>query len=197
MFERVDGYTVLVGENRGHNRALVIILSIVLNTLHNMAIDMILYYTHTTEAKVIMESLETPSIGESLRRIFFTIRNYKLQIINYKGCVAVKTLLKGKCIDFSSRVQKKDNLISVRMAYLSLPYDKPNLPNRQLYAHVAIATRAVMTYERLSFSTEKVNHCRSWSFSIVLLYSRCERSAVFNAVSAVNYLSPFSCISLG
>ena len=108
-----------------------------------------------------------------------------------------KSILKGKCIGFSSRVQKKDNLISVRMAYLSLPYDKPNLPNRQLYAHVAIATSGVMTYERLSSSTEKVDHCRNWSFSIVLLYSRCERSAVFNAVSAVNYLSPFSCISLG
>ena len=77
---------------------------------------------------------------------------------------AITQELKGKCIDFSSRVQKKDNLISVRMAYLSLPYDKPNLPNRQLYAHVAIATRAVMTYERLSSSTEKVDHCRNWSF---------------------------------
>ena len=75
--------------------------------------------------------------------------------------------LKGKCIDFSSRVQKKDNLISVRMAYLSLPYDKPNLPNRQLYAHIAIATSGVMTYERLSSSTEKVDHCINWSFSIV------------------------------
>ena len=63
-----------------------------------------------------------------------------------------------------SRVQKKDNLISVRMAYLSLPYDKPNLPNRQLYAHVAIATSAVMTYERLSFSTEKVDHCTNYYF---------------------------------
>ena len=105
--------------------------------------------------------------------------------------------LKGKCIDFSSRVQKKDNLISVRMAYLSLPYDKPNLPNRQLYTHVAIATSAVMTYERLSSITEKVDHCRNWAFSIVLLYSRCESSAVFNAVSAVNCLSTFSCISLG
>ena len=105
--------------------------------------------------------------------------------------------LKGKCIDFSSRVQKKDNLISVRMAYLSLPYDKPNLPYRQLYTHVAIATSTVMTYERLSSSTETVDHCRNWSFSIVLLYSRCERSAVFNAVSAVNCLSAFSYISLG
>ena len=65
--------------------------------------------------------------------------------------------LKGKCIDFSSRVQKKDNLISVRMAYLSLLYDKPNLPNRQLYTHVAMATSAVMTYERLSSTTEKVD----------------------------------------
>ena len=34
-------------------------------------------------------------------------------------------------------------------------------------------------------------------FQIVLLYSRYERSAVFNAVSAVNCLSGFSCISLG
>ena len=101
-------------------------------------------------------------------------------------------ILKGKCIDFSSRVQKKDNLISVRMAYLSLPYDKPNSPNRQLYTHVAIVTSAVMTYERLSSTTEMVDHCRNWSFSIVLLYSRCERSAVFNAVSAVNCLSAFS-----
>ena len=74
-------------------------------------------------------------------------------------------LLKGKCIDFSSRVQKKDNLISVRMAYLPLPSDKPNLPYRQLYTHVAIATSAVMTYERLSSTTEKVDHCRNWSFS--------------------------------
>ena len=98
------------------------------------------------------------------------------------------TDLKGKCIDFSSMVQKKDNLISVRMAYLSLPYDKPNLPNRQLYTHVAIATSAVMTYERLSSTTEKVDHCRIWSFSIGLLYSRSERRAVFNAVSAVNCL---------
>ena len=105
--------------------------------------------------------------------------------------------VKGKCIDFSSRVQKNDNLISVRMAYLSLPYDKPNLPNRQLYAHVAIATSAVMTYERLSSSTEKVDHCRNLSFSIFFLYSRCERSALFNAVSAKNYLPLFSCISLG
>ena len=96
--------------------------------------------------------------------------------------------LKGKCIDFSSMVQKKDNLISVRMAYLSLPYDKPNLPNRQLYTHVAIATSAVMTYERLSSTTEKVDHCRIWSFSIGLLYSRSERRAVFNAVSAANCL---------
>ena len=48
-----------------------------------------------------------------------------------------------------------------------------------------------MTYERLSSSTEKVDHCRNWSFSIVLLYSRCERSAVFNAVSAVNCLLVF------
>ena len=105
--------------------------------------------------------------------------------------------LKGKCIDFSSRVQKKDNLMSVRMAYLSLPYDKPNLPSRQLYTHVAIATSAVMTYERLSSTTEMVDPCTNWSFSIVLLYSRCERSAVFNAVSAVNCLSAFSYISLG
>ena len=71
------------------------------------------------------------------------------------------------------------------MAYLSLPYDKPNLPNRQLYAHVAIATSGVMMYERLSSSTEKVDHCINWSFSIVLLYSRCERSAVFNAVTGL------------
>ena len=61
--------------------------------------------------------------------------------------------LKGKCIDFSSRVQKKDYLISVRMAYLSFPYDKPNLPNRQLYAHVAIATSGVMTYKRRTKGT--------------------------------------------
>ena len=85
-------------------------------------------------------------------------------------------------------VQKKDNSISVRMAYLSLSYDKPNLPNRQLYTHVAIATSAVMTYERLSSTTEMVDHCRIWSFSIGLLYSRSERRAVFNAVSAVNCL---------
>ena len=78
--------------------------------------------------------------------------------------------------------------MSVRMAYLSLPYDKPNLPNRQLYTHVAIATSTVMTYERLSSTTEKVDHCRIWSFSIGLLYSRSERRAVFNAVSAVNCL---------
>ena len=83
---------------------------------------------------------------------------------------------------------RKTILISVRMAYLSLPYDKPNLPNRQLYTHVAIATSAVMTYERLSFTTEKVDHCRIWSFSIGLLYSRSERSALFNAASAVNCL---------
>ena len=94
--------------------------------------------------------------------------------------------------NFEFRVQKKDNLISVRMADLSLPYDKPNLPNRQLYTHVAIATSAVMTTKGLHVhvaqTTEKVDHCRNWSFSIVLLYSRCERSAVFNAVSAVNCL---------
>ena len=94
-----------------------------------------------------------------------------------KPCVA-RGGLKGKCIDFSSMVQKKDNLISVRMAYLSLSYDKPNLPNRQLYTHVAIATSAVMTYERLSSTTEKVDHCGIWSFSIGLLYSRSERRAV-------------------
>ena len=52
--------------------------------------------------------------------------------------------------NFEFRVQKKDNLISVRMAYLSLPYDKPNLPNRQLYTHVAIATSAVMTTKGLN-----------------------------------------------
>ena len=96
--------------------------------------------------------------------------------------------MKGNCIDFSSRLQKEDNLISVRMTYLSLPYDKPNLPNRQLYTHVAIATSGVMTYERLSSTTEKVDHCRNRSFSIGLLYSRSERRAVFSAVRAVNCL---------
>ena len=30
-------------------------------------------------------------------------------------------------------VQKKDNLISVQMAYLSLPYDKPNFRGRTWY----------------------------------------------------------------
>ena len=36
--------------------------------------------------------------------------------------------LKGKCIDFSSRAQMKDNWISVPMVYLSLAYGKGNLP---------------------------------------------------------------------
>ena len=97
-------------------------------------------------------------------------------------------VLKGKCIDFSSRVQKEDNLISVRMTYLSLPYNKPNLPNHQLYTHVAIATSAVMTHERLSSIIEKADHCRNLSFLIGLLYSRSERRAVFSAVRAVNCL---------
>ena len=55
----------------------------------------------------------------------------------------------------------------------------------------AIAISALMTYKRLSSTrttTGKVYHCRIWSFSIGLLYSRSERRAVFNAVSAVNCL---------
>ena len=41
-----------------------------------------------------------------------------------------------------------------------------------------------MTYEKLCSSTEKVDHCRNWSFSItVLLYSQCERRTVFNATN--------------
>ena len=45
-----------------------------------------------------------------------------------------------------------------------------------------------MTHILLSSVREKVNRCRIVSFSVVLLYSRSERSAVFNAVSAMNCL---------
>ena len=47
----------------------------------------------------------------------------------------------------------------------------------------------VMTHILLSSVREKVDHCRIVSFSVVFLYSRSERSTVFNAVSAVNCLS--------
>ena len=40
----------------------------------------------------------------------------------------------------------------------------------------------------LSSVREKVDHCRIVSFSVIFLYSRSERSTVFNAVSAVNCL---------
>ena len=46
-----------------------------------------------------------------------------------------------------------------------------------------------MTHILLSSVREKVDHCGCVSFSVVLLYSRSERSAEFNAVSAVNCLS--------
>ena len=45
-----------------------------------------------------------------------------------------------------------------------------------------------MSHVLLSSVREKVDRYRIWSFSIVLLYSRCERSAAFNAVRAVNCL---------
>ena len=47
---------------------------------------------------------------------------------------------------------------------------------------------AEMTYGRLSSTTEKVDHCRNWSFSISVLSSRGEIRAVLNAVSAVKCL---------
>ena len=48
--------------------------------------------------------------------------------------------LKGKCIDFSSRAQMKDNWISVPMVYLSLAYGKGNLPYRRFPDPVSMAT---------------------------------------------------------
>ena len=50
------------------------------------------------------------------------------------------TLLKGKCIDFSSRAHMKDNWISVPMVYLSLAYGKGNLPYRRFPDPVSMAT---------------------------------------------------------
>ena len=64
----------------------------------------------------------------------------------------------------------KDNLMSVRMAHLSLPYDKPSVTNHQLYAHVTIATSALMTHVLLSTLGEKVDHCKIWSFSIYCIH---------------------------
>ena len=68
---------------------------------------------------------------------------------------------KGKSIDFQVGSRKNPyDLISARMVYLSLAYDNPtNFPNRQLYAHVVIATIAVMTHILLSSVREKVDHC--------------------------------------
>ena len=48
--------------------------------------------------------------------------------------------LKGKCIDFSSRAQMKDNWISVPMVYLSLAYGKGNLPYHRFPDPVSMAT---------------------------------------------------------
>ena len=56
----------------------------------------------------------------------------------------------------------KDNLILVRMTYLSLAYDQPNLSSRQLYAHVAMATSTGMAHVLLGSVREKVDHCRNW-----------------------------------
>ena len=44
----------------------------------------------------------------------------------------------------------------------------------------------VMTHILLSSVREKVDHCRIVSFSVVFLYSRSERSTVFNAVTSVS-----------
>ena len=52
----------------------------------------------------------------------------------------LKGKLKGKCIDFSSRAQMKDNWISVPMVYLSLAYGKGNLPYRRFPDPVSMAT---------------------------------------------------------
>ena len=71
----------------------------------------------------------------------------------------------------------KDNLIAVRMAiYLSLAYDKPNLPNRQVYAHVAIATSSAMTHVLLSSESSPFQKMPSF-FATYTFRNRAKTSA--------------------
>ena len=64
----------------------------------------------------------------------------KLREVEAGGVPTDVEHLKGKCIDFSSRAQMKDNWISVPMVYLSLAYGKGNLPYRRFPDPVSMAT---------------------------------------------------------
>ena len=81
-------------------------------------------------------------------------------------------VLKGKCIDFSSRAQMKNNWISVPMVYLSLAYGKGNLPYRRFPDPVSMATTGDDAHSALLREREGRSLQNCVIFSCLLVFTK-------------------------